>query len=214
MSLTPMKAYEQVDGNGLVTNGNGNIRLTRIKNCWIQVANVNRANPSENSLLPGGSDKYYFTALPELSWSKNANYNAQPIIGRPVPVITYAHSGPKSVTVTIHMHNPTRNDMDYNLSAVNYLAGALHPRLDATYAPPPICTFHCGPGAAKSGGSLRSPMQHFNFIMTSMKQNMGSDTVWDTDYMMPKSWDIDISGDIVYTYIELPGAAMVQKGDW
>jgi hypothetical protein len=47
-----------------------------------------------------------------------------------------------------------------------------------------------------------------------MSQTFSSESVWDETLMVPRNWDIQISGEVIYNYINLPGASDVLGGKW
>ena len=178
---------------------NGTSKLRQI-GCYIEVgAPINRT--------------YRLTTLPDLTWDKGASYNAQPIIGRASPVVTYANSKQRTISITLHMHSPTKADLEYNMQSVHMLASTLHPRYQGTYAPPPICLFSCGT-VASGNNATASPFRSFRFIVTSIRQTFNNETMWDEQYMVPRAWDLEISGEVVYAYQHLPGANDVLLGNW
>lgn len=194
--------------------------------CYIKVASANYgSNTNTNTSSSVIQQGFWLTSLPELTWRKEASYNTQNIIGRSSPIISYSSSKSRTIEIVLHMHNPTYQDMIYNMNAVHYLASAVHPRYQSTYAPPPICTLACGSSqggapltTTTASGSTRSantsPFAYLRFIMTSISQSFNSESVWDDVLMVPRNWDVQISGEVIYNYVNLPGSSDVLSGKW
>jgi hypothetical protein len=53
--------------------------------------------------------------LPEISDSKSAIYNNEPIIGRSFPLYTYSHSGDRSLNIQLHFFVVDVDDAVKNL---------------------------------------------------------------------------------------------------
>jgi hypothetical protein len=213
MPISPNTTQNWAYSTGANNNGKASYAdpLRKI-NCKITVSRITYGGTGSSTLLGlAGGETFQLSSLPELTWRKEASYNTQSIIGRASPVVSYSSSKSKTLEIVLHMHSPTHQDLLNNLKATHYLAAALHPRYENTYAPPPICTLNCGVGSPSPNNS---PFTFLRFIMTSMSQTFASDSVWDETLMVPRMWDTQISGEVIYNYSSLPGASSVVNGQW
>lgn len=158
--------------------------LAKIENCYI--------------IVPGAGT-ITLNNLPDISDSKSAAYNDEPIMGRAFPLKTYSHSENRSISFTIHLFNLTSDDIETNLNYLRILESCVYPRASsngAPFTPPPICKIRCG----KLLGD--------NELCAVLKQysvKFPTDVVWDEKTYMPMKIDIDTSWEVVYSATNLPG---------
>jgi hypothetical protein len=110
-----------------------NCNLKPICGCYIQ--------------LPFLKDKLVMKVLPDISDSKSATYNDEPVIGRSFPVKTFSHGDNRTISWTATFITTQRSDVQKNLDAMRAIEAAVYPRTSGggtPYQPPPICKLKCG----------------------------------------------------------------------
>ena len=157
--------------------------LIEIKNCWIYIPNFG---------------KFTLRALPDVSDSKSAAYNDEPIIGRSFPLKTYSHSENRVISMQIHLFVLTKADAQFNLQILRALQSCTYPRDsdNSPYLPPPVCRIQCG--------SLLSD-NPLCVILKSYSVKYPIDVPWDEDNYTPWKFDIDTNWETVYKSSDLPG---------
>lgn len=162
----------------------------------------------------------YPTVLPELTDKHNATYSDEPIMGRSMPVKSYASSGDRIITwkwkfVNVNRESYLRNLEDYNfLKSLTYPIS--QPNSPLPYEPPPICNIRCGSifaGYAQQGLDL-------NVICTDCSASFPTDVAW-TSFsssvmaeqeelnFMPMEFHVDTTFAVVYKATNLPGQERV-----
>lgn len=141
--------------------------------------------------------------LPEISDSKSASYNDEPIIGRAFPLKTYSHSENRSISWTMHLMTVKDGDTTENLRILRSLEACVYPEEantgGAPYAPPPICKLKCGNLFGMA------PRDTLCAVLKSYNVKFPSDVVWDEQTYLPNKFDIDLQFDVVYESNDLPG---------
>ena len=109
------------------TNGQGD--LQPIPNCYIDV--------------PPPGRRIEMRILPEISDSKSASYNDEPIMGRSFPLKTYSHSENRDISWTAHFMVVKDGDQEEIMENLRIIESLVYPEDENTggapYAPPPIC---------------------------------------------------------------------------
>lgn len=137
--------------------------------------------------------------LPEIGDSKNAQYNAEPIIGRSSPIHTYHYSDTRNISFTIHLFIQQQGDAVLNLQKLRAIQSALYPREGgngAPFIPPVICNIRCG--------DLLAVGQDLCVILQSCNVRFPTDVAYDADTMCPYRFDIETSWWVVYNSPDLP----------
>lgn len=150
--------------------------------------------------IPPGK-KVKMKILPEISDSKSAAYNDEPIMGRSFPLKTYSHSENRSISWTVHLMVVKDGDQDENMKILRALESCVYPHDENTggapYSPPPICKLKCG--------DLLSRGRELCAVLKSYSVKFPSDVVWDEIRYIPHKFDIDLQFDVVYESSDLPG---------
>lgn len=165
--------------------------LQPINNCYI--------------LLPT-SEKIVMKILPEITDSKSASYNDEPIIGRSFPLKTYSHSENRTISWTIHLMVIKEGDQEDNMKILRALESCVYPddanSGGAPYSPPHICEIACGSLLTSPNTQTPKPLCA---VMKSYTVKFPSDVVWDDRFVIPHKFDIDLQFDVVYSSSDLPG---------
>lgn len=151
-----------------------------------------------------GAGQMLFYILPEVSDSKSAHYNDEPVMGRSFPIKTYSHSENRAISMKIHFviwKDGGINDAGsavYNLFWLNAIQSAVYPADDpvAPYQPPPVCKI-------KLGRLLG--MEELCVVLTQYQTSFPTDCAWDETYKVPYKFDIDTTWHVVYKASNLPG---------
>ncbi len=195
-------------------------KLNLLGKCQIVIPTQNMPNS------PVGKDSYEIgrfingeyiltmNNLPEISDTKSAVYNNEPIIGRSAPLYTYSHSADRTISFQIHFFNLRQGDAENNLEALRIIQSALYPRESSNYPylPPPICRIKCG-------SLLASSSNHLCVVLQSYSVKFPTDVAWESNTepkeIRPGLWsldptycpyrfDVDTSWLVVYSSDELP----------
>jgi hypothetical protein len=166
------------------TNSNGG--LVNIPNCTISVP---------------GAKTIYLNALPDISDTKQATYNDEPIIGRSFPLKTYSHSDNRAISMTLHFYLIEPADVDARLSDMRAIESAVYPRVDgigAPFIPPPVCQIQCGRLLGDNPVCA---------VLKNYSVRYPTDVVWVeySDTYLPVKWDVETQWDVIYRSDQLPG---------
>lgn len=140
-------------------------------------------------------------ALPELTTSKEATYASTAILGRSSPIVSYQHSGPRTVSMTVHCHALTRSDLLHNILLTQLLFSCVYPTYENSYKPPPLLTIDCG-----------AFFKNVKCIVRNVEVGFSSEVVWDQSLMVPRQWDVTMTAEVVYSFLELPSSGDVASG--
>lgn len=163
--------------------------LVELENCWIEVT----------------GKKILLRSLPEISDSKSASYNDEPIIGRSFPMKTYSHSENRSISVTFHFYVVHKDDVIKNISDMRAIQSALYPRVGsggAPFIPPPVCRLYCG--------SLLGDAP-LCVVLRRYTVKFPTEVAWDEVQYTPWKFDLDTEWDVVYKTSDLPGQERIFK---
>lgn len=137
--------------------------------------------------------------LPDISDSKSANYNDEPVIGRSFPLKTYSHSDNRSISLQIHLFITKPDDAVTNLEYLRALESCVYPRdfvQSVPYQPPPVCQIFCGQLLGKDPLCV---------VLKQYSVKFPTDVAWDETYYTPWKFDVDTTWDVVYSSNALPG---------
>ncbi len=149
----------------------------------------------------GGNGTVYLNNLPEISDSKNASYNEDPLPGRSSPLMTYSSSGVRLISMKLHFVATQQSDVRQNAIYLRMLQSATYPRegtsvsglngvASATpYLPPPVCEITCGQLLAE--GPLYA-------VLESYSVSFDPQVAWDPITYFPYKFDVDTSWKVVY----------------
>lgn len=143
--------------------------------------------------------------LPDISDSKSAAYNDEPIIGRSFPLKTYSHSENRAISFSITLISVKRTDFRKNLSILRALESAVYPRdemsgMAVPFVPPPVCQIKCGRMLGDSPLCV---------ILKNYNTKFPTDVPWNPEYNMPWKFNVDTSWEVVYRSSKLPGQARI-----
>jgi hypothetical protein len=158
--------------------------LIPIEDCWIDIPNYK---------------KIVMRALPEITDSKQATYNNEPIIGRSFPLYTYSHSNDRQIHMQIHFYVINEKDAADNLADLRAIQSAVYPREGtgggSPFIPPPICQIKCGQILA---------LQPLCVVLQSYSVKFPTEVIWDEKTFCPFKFDVDTNWWVVYTSSDLP----------
>lgn len=157
--------------------------LNEIENCYISVP---------------GYGPIKLNNLPEISDSKSAVYNDEPVPGRTMPLKTYSHSDNRTISMSLHFFVVKKEDIEDIIYKIRALESAVYPRKgdgSAPFYPPPICQVKCGRILSE---------QEICVILRSYSTRWPTDVAWDKESLVPFRVDIDLSWETVYASDELP----------
>ena len=181
---------------------NGELKI--IPDCFI------RANISGQA-IPYQVDMYI---LPDISDSKQANYSDETGVGRSAPLKVFSHGETRSISWTAHFFSPTSEMAEKNLNSLRILESLVYPdsNTKSIVSPPPIATIKCG--NLLSSGELC-------VVLKSYTVKFPTDVAWQDirtdggvkpgirgDYM-PIKFDVDMTFEVVYQTLDLPGAGKI-----
>lgn len=150
-----------------------------------------------------------FDILPDISDSKSASYNDEPIIGRAFPLKTYSHSDNRVINIQIHMMVTEPGDAEKNLQDMRALESALYPRMDgitgAPFIPPAVCRIKCGELLAKD---------YLCCVLKQYSVKFPTDVAWDEKLYTPWKFDVDTTWEVVYKTMDLPGQKEIYFSGW
>lgn len=163
-----------------------------------------REIPDCHIIVPGGGGgdrdgTIKLNNLPDISDSKSAVYNGEPIIGRSFPLYTYSHSGERNISMQVHFFIVNPGDGARNLFYLRMLQSAVYPRNgDSTgtpYRPPPICRIKCGPLLDND---------ELCVILQSYSVKFPTEVAWEETTYCPFRFDVDLTWQVVYPSDSLP----------
>lgn len=172
------------------------------------MANNNRATIEGGIINPLDPDQFYikigkhtvkFYCLPDITDSKSASYNDEPIIGRSFPMKTYSHSENRTITVQLHFFVIKESDINENIDNLFNIKSAVYPRDGnggTPFRPPPVCQL-------KFGRLLG--IDPVCVILRSYSVKFPTDVAWDQGTFLPYKFDIDTTWEEAPNSANLPG---------
>jgi len=147
-----------------------------------------------------GALKIELNNLPDITDSKSASYNDEPVIGRSFPLKTFSHSENRTISMQLHFFVVKQTDVVTNLFYLRLLESAVYPREDASsgapFVPPPVCRIKCGLLLADS---------ELCVVLKSYSVKFPTDVAWDSFNFTPYKFDVDTTWEVVYRSEALPG---------
>jgi len=181
--------------------------LIPIEDCFIRV-------PVPTGSTAANSQIIELKALPDISDSKSASYNDEPIIGRATPIKTYSHSDNRVISMTLHFFIVKEEDIQGNLETLRLLESIVYPRdpqnRSTPFSPPPVCGLRCGDLLAKNievtailkNYSVRFPTE---VPWATSEGGVGSGGNPGMQPYTPWQFDVSTNWEVVYTSERLPG---------
>lgn len=151
-----------------------------------------------------------FQCLPDISDTKEAVYTDEAVMGRATPMKTYSHSGPRVITIGMHLYTVTEDDIYYNLQLLRVLQSCVYPQdrddrneegkhtgITFPYVPPII-------GQLK----IASLLGELPLCAVLRNYNVKYDptVAWDETTGIPYKFDIDTTWEAVYNSTNLPNS--------
>lgn len=184
-------------------------KLNTISDCEIEI-------PTKN-----GMQTIYLNNLPDISDSKGAVYNSEPIMGRAFPLYTYANSGPRNITMVLHFYNIDSQrgadgytDIERNINYLRLIQSAVYPREGvggAPYRPPPVCKIKCG--YLLSGNLVKGTKpEPLCVSLESYGVKFPTEVAWEETTNMPYKFDVDTKWITVVSSEKLPFSDDISNG--
>lgn len=175
--------------------------LIPIPDCYIKIPGSSR---SRGITIP-------MKILPDISDSKSAQYNDEPVIGRSYPMKTYSHSENRSINWTAYFMVCKESDIDANLNYLRYIESAVYPKQEfEPYQPPPICQISCGDLLIPIAGGEKEICA----VLKSYSVKFPTDVPWDERTNLPYRFSVDMTWEIVYNSRFLPGQEDILRLGW
>lgn len=137
--------------------------------------------------------KITFQVLPDVSDSKGASYNDEPIMGRATPLKTYSHSENRSISVGLHLFVLEPADVYINFTIMRLIQSAVYPRTTDTngapYLPPVVCQIRIGNLLSDSVVCA---------VLKTYSTKFPTDVAWDPQTGLPYKFDIETTWEVVY----------------
>ena len=148
--------------------------------------------------IPNVDELIVLNNLPDISDSKSANYNNEPIMGRSYPLYTYHFSGDRNISIKFHFYITKKGDGLKNLQTLRNIQSAVYPRKSqddgAPFRPPVICTFKCKSLLAK---------EPLCMVLRDYSVTFPTDVAWEEETYCPYKFDLDTNWLVVYTSPDL-----------
>lgn len=169
-----------------------NGELQELKDCYI-AANI--AGVKEDF-------KVYMYILPDISDAKQASYSDETGIGRSAPLKVFSHGETRSISWTAHFFSPTSKMAEKNLNSLRILESLVYPdsNRNSIVSPPPIARIKCG--------SLLGVLE-LCVVLKGYTVKFPTDVAWDTVTYMPIKFDVDMTFEVVYQTLDLPGSGKI-----
>lgn len=167
--------------------------------------------PNVSIDIPGNPGmKIEFLSLPVITDSKGAKYDPAPVIGRATPILTYAYSEVRQISLDLPFLTITSGEglgsIEYNQRALRAIQSAVYPRLGqkCPYLPPPVCLI-------KFGTFLWLNSEQEGICAVLDKYNVKNDpsVPSDPDTLVPYKFVISTNWTVVYSSDDLPNQARV-----
>lgn len=171
--------------------------------------------------LPGGSPKQIpeceirgskisilLYVLPEITDSKSAVWNDEPIMGRSFPVKTYARSDNRSISMNLHFYITKPEDVNRNLDYLRQIESLTYPQPgngSYPFLPPKIVTIKCGKLLGNNGLCV---------ILKNYSVNYPTNVPWaenDGAYL-PYKFSVSTTWDAIHSNKELPNSEKILTG--
>jgi len=191
---------------------------------WGRATDTETGNliPMEACKIYVDGEDIYLKVLPEITDTKSASWNDEPIMGRSFPMKTYSHSENRTITMICHFVVIEENDIHDNIRALRLIESAVYPMDDKRfpYRPPPICRIECGQ-LLGGAGQDRHPLC---VILKSYSVQFPTDVPWDNGIrsgfgqavgdasatFLPYKFDLTCNWEVVYPSEDLPGQERIK----
>jgi hypothetical protein len=140
--------------------------------------------------------------LPDVSDSKSAQYNDEPVMGRSFPIKTYAYSENRTIGMTVYFYADTQQALNCNWTYCRIIQSATYPRSTIQmgnmlpYRPPQLCQLKGS--ALLATGPLCVVIKRYGL-------KIPRDVPLDPTTLIPYYFTMDIEMDVVYNSTDLPG---------
>ncbi len=176
--------------------------LNKIDNCWIDIPNATRIE---------------FLSLPVITDTKGAKYDPAPVIGRATPILTYASSETRQISmdlpfITIKTTGSEIGSVDYNRKALRAIASAVYPRGgngDCPYFPPVVCSIRFGTFLWDESGVRGGD----GICVILDKYNVKNDPAVPSDpkTLIPYKFIVSTNWTVVYSSDDLPNQQLIYQ---
>lgn len=177
--------------------------------------NFGALNPIPNCdiVIPTNNGPYLIPLriLPEISDTKSADYQDQNVIGRAVPIKSFAHGGNRSISMKVTFVILRDEDALTNLKHIRAIQSAVYPRQtdNSPYLPPPICKIRCGSLLAGSNNNSG----YLCVVLKSYSVDYPTDIAWysfrDSNLYVPYKVTMGLNWETVYDNESLPGQTRI-----
>ena len=192
-------------GEKLATQANGT--LNPLCKCWMRVPGYNNSNFGD------GDGKITLRVLPEISDSKTAAYNDEPIMGRSFPLKTFSHGENRVINMNCPFIVTAKEDILRNISDMKALESAVYPREGSgnnPYQPPPVCQLQCGSLLdSRTSRHLPAPLC---VVLRSYSVSFPGEVPWDQAWYLPYRFTVNLQWEVVYVTEKLPGQEQIMNG--
>ena len=182
------------------TDASGN--LLPIKNCYIK------------AFINGIDREVKMYILPDISDSKQANYSDETGVGRSAPLKVFSHGETRSISWAVHFFSDTKQKASENLDNLRILESLVYPdeSSNSIVSPPPIARIKCG---------ILLGETELCVVLKGYSVKFPTDVAWQdirpnstlitpiSDVYMPIKFDVDLTFEVVYQTINLPGAKRI-----
>jgi hypothetical protein len=192
--------------------------LLFIDDCYIQlpvnIPNRPTMQMQNGSVQAGNSPYIFFNILPKISDSHASNFNDESIMGRSMPLKTYASGGVRAINIEIsYLIVDEQVDPQRIWAELKAIQACTYPQdgganIGAPFLPPFICRLKCGHMIGKNG---------IFAVLRNYSVNFPTDVAWYWDnndqanetIRLPFYFTISTSWEAVYRTIDLPGAQRI-----
>lgn len=170
------------------TNNTGN--FIPLDNCYI------------SAKISGIEKMINMYILPDISDAKQSTYSDETGMGRSAPIKVFSHGDSRSISWTAHFFSPTQFQMQQNIDYLRILESLVYPDVSDTtiVSPPPIARIKCGSLLGEDPLCV---------VLKSYTVKFPTDVAWDSTTYMPIKFDVDMTFEVVYQTIKLPGARQI-----
>jgi hypothetical protein len=147
--------------------------------------------------------------LPDISDSKQASYSDETGIGRSAPIKVFSHGETRSISWTAHFFSATKDIATENLQNLRILEYLVYPdnNRNSIVSPPPIARIRCGDLLSND---------ELCVVLKSYTVKFPTDVAWQTfesevgtGSYMPIKFDVDMTFEVVYQTVKLPGTQRI-----
>lgn len=142
--------------------------------------------------------------LPDITDSKGANYQSEPIIGRTSPIFNYSYSEARMINSELTFMVTKCTDINDNIKYLRLIESLVYPgdaAGGAPYTPPPVCKFYCGQLLGEAGVCV---------VLKSYNVKFSPDVAWDVETYLPYKFSVSCQWEVVYACSNLPTNSMIR----